>query len=143
MQFKYQIEIDAYLARFQSKMPELFKPGNRRSYRYVSSTNTSMNHLPIFVLNPNRINGKDGKGGGVEGYALSCFDTDCHACSVYAELKKNCKNIKKSIGDSLAVGTLSNTDGMVTNKNTRGHYNLFETPECDLSVKFNIIKSLP
>jgi hypothetical protein len=46
--------------------------------------------------------------------------------------------IRKSIGDSLASGTISNEDGLITATSAEGHFDLFEYTNCNLSLKFKV-----
>lgn len=63
--------------------------------------------------------------------ALSFFATAEQARAEFNELKKGNKHIGKRIGDHLATVTIGDNDGMATSPGADGHFDLFESSECN------------
>lgn len=139
MTFKYQEAIDSYIEKTHTTLPSLIIPKDKEAFRFVFANNVAKNHLPIFLSSPQRINNPRNH---VTGFALSCFETVETAESKFCKLLKSSPNIRKTIGDSLSKGNLSSEDGMITETNTEGHFELFESTTCNLTQTFNVIKAL-
>jgi len=95
------------------------------------------NFLPALLINPKRQLTKDSDK--CSGYALSFFCSAETAKSQYLKLKKRNKNIGKSIGTHIAQGVVNETDGLVSEINRNGHFDLHEFENTDLKNKFRII----
>ena len=141
MVFKYQNEIDLLLSKGFS-LPKLSPPIKEGpSFRFIFSFDDSRNHLPVYVLSPNRaLPGKTKLS--TSGYALSCIDSEANATAFYGFLLKSCKNIKNTIGDSLSSGCIIESDGLVSEIDNNGHFDLYEFPGCNLAHSFTVIRSL-
>lgn len=140
--FKYCHEIEK-LEQVGICLPDLKEPNAKEAYRFVFIERKDKNHLPIYKLQPNRLSQEIKKGNvTTNGYALSNFETMAQAECRYEYLRKVCKNIKLSIGDALSGGTIENDDGMITETNGVGHFELYEYESCDLNHKFHVIKEL-
>jgi hypothetical protein len=101
------------------------------------------NHKPQYIKKPKRvIDDYNTNRLTTSGFALSCFDSEYNAISFFDDLLTNFKNARKAIGDCLSNGTISNEDGLITNPNKEGHFDLYEYKGCDLSSKFLICKEL-
>ena len=74
--------------------------------------------------------------------ALSCYKDADKATACFSELRKNYKQIEKTIGDSLFGGIISSNDGDVTPANEMTHFNLFESTQCDLNRTFTFKRPL-
>lgn len=140
--YKYQKLIDE-LAAQGCQMPELHLPANMAACRFASSVEGAKNHIPQYVSKPKRMLA-DVAGGraNMSLLALSCFTTDEKAVTFYGCLRKSFKNIAVTVGDSLAEGTLTDTDGEVTTPAANGHFDLYEYEGCDLNRSFLITKQL-
>ena len=136
-EFKYQTQIDALLAE-GGQMPLLSEPNGVRAYRYIFSNDVrGVNHIPPFVVSPARAVVKNnGKVPPVEGFALSCYLDDSKAVEAYTGYVSERPMLRKSLGDTLCSGNISNEDGMVTHPNVITHFDLFEFVGCDLNRSF-------
>ena len=76
------------------------------------------------------------------GCALSCFNQEDKAVKRYESLRKTIPNIGRSIGDALCYGVLDANDGLITQINNEGHFDLYEFCGCELSSKFRMKKKL-
>lgn len=142
MVFKYQQELD-FCIKQGCKLPLLHALESQRAFRFVFSDDSRSNHVPPHKLHPNRLKQQINVGRvDISGFALSNLETEDKAIEFYDFLRNNCPNIKKQIGDSLSSGTLVHTDGMITDADSKGHFDLYESDTCDLSQTFTIIKSL-
>lgn len=142
MRFKYQKEIQELIS-IGCKMPELHEPPVNKSYRFVFANSPERNHIPPYVMKPSRVSqGITKEKVDVRGFALSNFESEFQATDFYNKLHKQCKNISKQIGDTLSCGEISAKDGMVTDSQQNGHFDLFESESCNLGKSFNPIKSL-
>lgn len=140
--FKYCHEIEE-LEKVGISLPDLKEPNTKESYRFIFSEGTDRNHLPAYILQPNRLSQEIKKGKvTTNGYSLSNFETIEQAECRYEYLRKVCKNIKLSIGDTLSGGIIENDDGKITETNGEGHFELYEYENCDLNQKFHVIKGL-
>lgn len=142
MTFKYQVEIDHYVSQ-GTKLPVLHVITDKEAFRYVFANAVHFNHIPPHKLHPNRLN-QQIKIGKVDlsGFALSNLETEKQAIAFYQYLHKNCKNARKQIGDSLSYGVLTKTDGLITDTDVNGHFDLYESDICNLNKTFKIVKPL-
>ena len=140
-EYKYQTQIDALLAE-GGQMPLLSEPNGVRAYRYIFSNDVrGVNHIPPFVVSPARAVVKNnGKVPPVEGFALSCYLDDSKAVEAYTGYVSERPMLRKSLGDTLCSGNISNEDGMVTHPNVITHFDLFEFVGCDLNRSFTKIE---
>lgn len=138
-EYKYQKELDA-LKDVGFDMPKVELPNGKAASRFVFSSDTSRNHIPVCVSNPKRVLPGPIK---TSGYALSCFGDSNKAKSRYAALKATFKQIQQTIGDSLAQGIISNNDGQITEEDINtSHFDLYEYKTCDLNKTFTQITVL-
>ena len=142
MKFKYQKELD-FCLQHGSEMPKLEVPNDKESFRFVFAEEKQKNHIPPHKLHPNRLKQQIKCGNiDISGFALSNLETLGQANAFYHYLQKVCKNVKKEIGDSLSAGVLTSEDGRITSSDANGHFDLYESEECDLNATFKIIGSL-
>lgn len=112
------------------------------AYRYTFDPITnSENFIPQVVKKPGRFNDKSDLEK-CSGYGLSLYENEQKAVDYYAELAKTISNIKKLVGSHLAKGKLELNDGVCTDVDIHGHFDLHEYENADLSQKFSIIKPL-
>ncbi|MDR1918985.1 MAG: hypothetical protein LBQ65_04980 [Tannerellaceae bacterium] len=140
--FKYQKEINL-LIEMGAILPLLFEPVNKEAYRYIFSGEHPNNHIPVYRQKPQRvISDIDKNRLNTSGYALSCYNYENNAVLQYESLRNTHPLIYKTIGDALCYGILDSNDGRITSRNGKGHFDLYEFYECDLSSKFKIVRSL-
>jgi hypothetical protein len=142
LQFKYQKEIDALLAK-GCQMPMLYAPNDMQACRFAFSEEGHQNHIPQYMSNPKRMLQDITKGkANTSLLALSCFTNSEKAACFFINLRKAFKNVTSSIGDSLSEGILSNADGKKTTSSENGHFDFYEYEGCDLNKTFQITKNL-
>ena len=139
--YKYQSQIDT-LVTLGAQMPQLHEPSNMKAYRYIFANDVrGVNHIPPFVVSPARAVVKDtGKLPPVEGFALSCYLDDNKAIDSYFGFINERPFLRKSLGDTLCSGTITEGDGMVSYPNPETHFELFEFVGCDLNHTFTKIE---
>lgn len=136
--FKYRKEIEE-LINGGIQLPPLYPIDNKLAYRFVFSTNSEKNHIPVYKQNPRRvITAAENNKLTTSGFALSCFENEGKAIEKFNILKGSMRNIALAIGDSLSFGVLVNSDGLITNANAESHFDLYEYKDCDLSKKFTV-----
>lgn len=139
MNLKYKAEIDTLLRQGES-LPKLYTPDVQAAYRFVFATEHERNHLPVCVANPRRVLPPGIK---TSGFALSCFENEEKTELRYRILKKTFKLISKTIGDSIAEGTLNACDGMITKPDMQTtHFDLYEFSEFDANRTFTFKRTL-
>ncbi len=113
----------------------------REAYRWTfSEISNPQNFLPRALINDNpRIEKSKMK---CEGWSLSFYDTEENALNKFNSYRKNKPNIDKKLGTHLAKGILEESDGYCGKVNRDGHFEFFESINCDLSTKFEIISKL-
>jgi len=137
--FKYKKEIDLLLSQGY-KLPPLIHPDNIEAYRFGFQIETSRNHIPVLIEQPERKLPDSVK---LSGYALSCFDSEEKAVKRYKSIERTFPELPTKIGDSLFWGNLDNEDGMVTQPDSEtGHFDLYEYINCDLNKTFEFLKLL-
>ena len=141
--FKYRLELQNLIDK-GVHMPKLHIPTSKTAYRYVFSDKPDKNHIPVYIQKPKRaISDADKNKLTTSGYALSCFENEDTAVAKYNEYKAHSPQIKKTLGDSLSNGILNESDGLITTANQESsHFDLYEFRECDLSLKFQIKRTL-
>lgn len=137
MDFKYKQHIDSLLS-LGITLPELVVPNDKHSYRYIFKDIPEKNHIPQYIKNPKRaLTAIEKTTATTSGYALSCFEQEDKAKVHFASLEANIRNVRKTIGDSLASGTISESDGLISIANSgTTHFDLYEYCTCDLSTTF-------
>jgi hypothetical protein len=140
--FKYQEEIYSLIEK-GAILPLLFEPVNKEAYRYIFSEEHPNNHIPVYKQKPQRVISDIGKNRlNTSGYALSCYNHENNAVQQYESLRNTSRHIDRTIGNALCYGILNPNDGLITSTNGKGHFDLYEFYECDLSSKFEIVRSL-
>lgn len=135
MDYKYKIEIDKAIEA-GAVMPILYSPQNKEAYRFVFISAPNRNHIPVCVSNPKRVLPKDIM---TSGFALSCFGNEEKAIIRYNILKRSFKMIKKTIGDGIAYGIITDNDGMITEENVEtSHFDFYEFSQCNPEQIFTL-----
>ena len=113
------------------------------AYRFVFDPLDHRSFIPQGIKSPSRIsNPNNNDDTRCSLLALSMFISENDAVNRYKELKKICKNIDKSLGTHLAVGTLNNDDGLQYIANNYGHFDFHEHASTNLAPQFSIVKAL-
>lgn len=110
------------------------------AYRFVFKNMSGNSFLPTAIQSPNRFINKS-HAFRCSGYALSMFTKKELAKQHLLSLLERIPNIRKSIGDNLACGTIDKQNGICTKTNENGHFAMFEYINRDLKKTFNIIES--
>ncbi|MDB9309075.1 hypothetical protein PN471_10570 [Aphanizomenon sp. CS-733/32] len=116
---------------------------NMTAFRFVFELNTEndwKNFLPSKKISPQRTLRNDKVK--CSGYGLSFFDSENNAKMFYETMRERNDNIHKSIGTHLAKVSIDQNDGVVTEINNRGHFDLHEYENTNWSHKFEIIAVL-
>ncbi len=135
--FKYKAELEHFIS-LGVTLPHLEAPNEKMAYRYIFKDAPQKNHIPPYIKNPKRALSEIEKiNPSTSGYALSCYEREDKAKEQFAKLEANFRGIRKSIGDSISSGTLTNTDGLVSIADASStHFDLYEFCECDLNKTF-------
>lgn len=137
-QLKYKEKILA-LGNGKGLNTPVLEVERKEAYRFIFATEPHKNHLPPYQLRPKRaLMGNRSIGG----YGLSCLETQESAENFYNELVESFDKVTQNIGDSLAKGELAGKDGVISEADSKKHFNLFEFRNCDLGCKFLYIKHL-
>lgn len=132
--FKYQKQIE----NIPNCPPPACRSVNTEAFRFVfEDTNHRNNFLPVLLINPKRQFSKNTDR--CSGYALSFFSTLEKAKNRYLKLKKVNKNIGKLLGDHIAKGFINETDGLVSETDKGGHFDLYEFENAELKRKFCVV----
>ncbi|HED2411843.1 MULTISPECIES: hypothetical protein [Klebsiella/Raoultella group] len=76
-------------------------------------------------------------------WALSMYESERQAVVAYAGLSKSIRNIKKAIGDHLAIGAVTCRDGKCMPPNRKGHFDFHPYLDAEFSNGFQVIRALP
>lgn len=129
MNLKYYEEItklNCSLSRFSER--------NRTAFRWVIDTiDHPNNFLPRAI-----IVGRSSCGD----WGLSFFDTLQQSEERLLHIIRDKPRLSKKLGNHIAEGLLTATDGISEDCNEEGHFNLHEYEGCDLKSKFNIVKKV-
>ncbi len=132
--FKYQKQIE----NIPNCPPPACRPVNTQAFRFVfEDTNHRNNFLPVLLISPKRQLSKNTEK--CSGYALSFFNSLEKARSRYLKLKRVNRNIGKLLGTHIAKGFINETDGLASEADKCGHFDLYEVENADLKKKFCVI----
>lgn len=137
MESSLSYKYDSQIEPLDNCPPESAQQQEKTGFRFVfADIGNEKNFLPVSMLNPKRQLAQSSK---CSGYALSMFDSLVNARKKYNNLSKSHPNIGKTLGTHIARGTIASTDGLVTETNAQGHFDLYEFSNCDLSATFQIV----
>ena len=115
----------------------------RDSFRFFKDIKHKDNFLPPFIIKPSRVNRKSKDDPEVcSGYALSFFVTLESAKEFFTELLDQRFNAYELIGKYVAKGTLDENDGVMSNPDSDGHFDLHEFVDVILDSKFEVVDAL-
>ena len=136
MTYKYATE----LSSLPDCPPSDVAPCDQKAFRFVHSyIEDPRNFLCLSKLNPSRKLKVEHQ---CNGFALSLFVSQDKAIKRYRELLLSNKNIGKTVGDYLAVGTTKPEDGRTSHPSGNGHFALWEAEVADLAPRFRIVLDL-
>ena len=98
------------------------------------------NYLPPAKLQPTRKWKSDEEK--CEGFGLSMFFSQEKAEAYFSELRLAVPKIDKRIGTHIAAAQIVVDDGIATSEDGKGHFSLFESSECSLQGRFQLVKEL-
>ncbi len=76
-------------------------------------------------------------------WALSMYESEAQATRAYALLAKNMRNIRKAIGDHLASGLVTCSDGKCMPANRKGHFDFHPYADANFANGFQVKRALP
>lgn len=136
--FKHKASIDLLI----SCPPTNSKNREMEAYRYTfDQISNPENFKPQIIKKPARFNDRTDLEK-CSGFGISLYEDEQKAVDFYSELSKTISNIKKLVGSHLAKGKLATNDGVCTDVDAQGHFDLHEYENTNLSQKFSIIKAL-
>lgn len=138
MRYKYQDKLDGIdncpAAHFRPRVIQA-------SFRYVFADNTSGSFLPVLARSPERaLKWDDTTRCG--GWALSFFASADSARVHFESLRRNNPRIHKTLGDRIAVGSLARDDGVSSEAEQNGHFELHEYEGVKLYDRFSEVEVL-
>jgi hypothetical protein len=110
------------------------------AFRYVFGADLNESFIPVAAKQPQRKFKSDGDR--CSAWALSFFVTPTAAVQRFEQMRLTSPNIHKAVGDSLAKGSISQSDGSSSEPDTEGHFDLHLYEGVDLSGQFSIIATL-
>lgn len=115
-------------------------PIERKAFRFVFDCMGGNSFIPIAVQQPKRtyrsVYEKCSSCG------LSMFTTEKLAKDRFNDLSKRNKNIHKSIGDKLALVSISPQLGVSSKIGPNGHFDFFEYDGCELKTYSSVVGGL-
>jgi hypothetical protein len=137
--YKYENDLNS-IEGIEGIMPDIQFIFHEPAYRFtfaLADGGKIKNHLPVYKSEPTRfIKAIEKKNVNPNGLSLSCFNNFENAISKYKWLKNIHQNFEKAHGNCISCGKLNSYDGMISELNDHGHFELFEFDECDLNSKF-------
>jgi hypothetical protein len=125
--------------------PNGCSPEKRNSFRIVKGVDHKDNFLPPLIIKPQRRHSETFKNDPSElcsGYALSFFVSLDSVREYFAELLEQMSNAHKSVGTHVAKGALDECDGVMSEPDEDGHFDLHEFEGAVLKPKFSIVHEL-
>ncbi len=135
--FKYAAQLQALADCPASDCRE----ATRDAYRYVFRSRMWDSFTPVLAGQPQRAlkwSDRDRCGG----WALSFFSSADVAGAIFTKLQNTSRNIHKTIGDSIALGKLQTSDGVVSTPDSDGHFELHEYAGTNLVARFTVVLEL-
>lgn len=139
MAFLYQYGIDEY------EIPQCPPPNaesvNIVAWRWTFNPFTENCFSPLGKINPKRI--LSGKVDKCSCWGLSMYSNQSDAENVFKELEFTVKNARKNIGDHVSCGNILESDGVITEIESNGHFDFHPYVNIDVSSKFNPVRCIP
>lgn len=136
--YKYQTA----LAEIPNCPASEFSPRELEAYRYVFASDVDGSFLPPWAKNPKRALKFDDLER-CNGWALSFFGSAGAALQAFDSLRRTIPQIKKSVGDSLAGGAVTEGDGVCSEMDAQEHFDLHEFADANWGARFVVVEPLP
>ena len=131
--YKYETNMRAY----EACPPSTCTPATGEAYRICHNPFQPKDFLPPAQR---RIPPNDKR---CSEWGLSLYKSESEAVAAFRALDTSpLKNIRKRLGDHIAVGTLQRAFGTTTPANGHGHFDLYEYLGVQLQPVFKVVKSL-
>ena len=138
MRYKYEEDINS----IPSCPPRACRQRNVTGYRIVfEDVNRPENFLPVLKREPRRLNFMSTDALRCSGYALSFFASFEQAQAKFQEIDSNHPNWAAKNGDCIAEGEITSNDGLVSEPNGTGHFDLHEFEGTNVSQRFRVVSS--
>lgn len=139
--YKYGIYLNSLATEGISCPPKGVMPPNGVAYRWTRGQISESCFLPVALRNPRRLL-KAKEGEKCSCYGLSMHETLDQSVNAFRSLEKSIRQIRKTIGDAVSVGSLDAADGVRTFADRYGHFDLHEYANCSIATKFQVVKGL-
>ena len=122
---------------------ENYSSEDKVAYRWVhSDIEHPYNFIPVFKINPNRVDNYEKCEEKCKGFGLSLFNDLKKAEKRLSGFLKRKPLLAKTLGSAIAEGTIEKTEGVAGLTDETGHFTFHEEEKCDLKPKFTIVKHL-
>ena len=111
------------------------------AYRFVFDKCDDLSFIPQAVVFPDNFKGTECNKC-CEYFSLSFYLSYEDATGAHAYLRSKFKKFVDRSGGYLAMGRLSEGDGLVTDADERSHFELYEANTVNLSKRFNLLEKL-
>jgi len=118
--------------------PSDYKPIDRIGFRWVFKDRLHRNNfLPPLAITPKRIRDKmfEAEYSKCAGYALSFFDSVENAIKRYLNIYNKRKNFSTTVGEYIARVEIKSDDGVASEPDKNGHFELHEFSITNIGVK--------
>lgn len=120
-----------------------FNSTDTLAFRWVHSDfNNPNNFLPVFKIDPNRVEDYENCNQKCMGYGLSLYSNLSKAEKKLTSYLKRKPQLVKVFGDSIAEGKLEKDDGIANKPDSKSHFTFHEHKDCNLKTKFATIKQV-
>ncbi|KGD83548.1 hypothetical protein HA47_11530 [Pantoea stewartii subsp. indologenes] len=114
---------------------------DKECWRFTLDPITSSCFWPPKRRSPQRVASDDAQECSM--WALSMYESEAQATRAYTLLAKSMRNIKKTIGDHLASGLVTCSDGKCMPANRKGHFDFHPYADADFANGFQVMRALP
>ena len=124
--------------------PSAAVPCEREAFRFVhEDVLDTRNFNPVAKINPRRILQGSKPHAKCIAFALSFYASKEQAITAFKTMLARHQNFRNTVGDQLATGQLSRSDGVALGVSNDGHFSFFEFASVDFSTgRFNVIERL-
>lgn len=142
IEFRHKQDLQEIVERTgESCPPATAKAVSVKAFRFVKEPRTAACFLPQGKKSPRRVlDAKAHEQCSLLG--LSMFNSEQAARNRYEILKKSISNVKRSLGTHLAMGSLTEVDGVATDPNEAGHFDFFEFSSFSICESFSLVGTL-
>lgn len=116
-------------------------PKNINAWRWVANPMTHQCFDPPAVRNPNRLLKDPYKA--CSSWALSMYLSQSQSIKAFKALEKNIKKARKIFGDHVASVVITQTDGVCTQPDWSGHFDLHQYSTSAVQASVSVTSSIP